>query len=106
MKDSTHNAKCFVCNKGCPCGCLEIDCDNGIINFCSMDCYNKSNKELDWDAEFGSYDGHYAECELGNHFQEKHKELVKQLSIWRNLANEYNHKLHLLKEEGDEINGK
>lgn len=100
-KMERKEVKCFVCKKGCPCKCLEIDTDMGSICFCSKECYNISNKECSWGAEFGDYDGHYSECHLGGHFEEKWKEVVKQLNIWRNMADKKHHILHKIGYYGD-----
>ena len=57
--------ECFKCKKECPCECFEVNTDYGTINFCSKECYEKSNKECSWDAEFGEFNGHYYNCEFG-----------------------------------------
>jgi len=86
--------KCYVCKKKCPCECFEIDSDYGCIYFCSRECYNKSCKEYDWDAEFGQYNDHYAGCELGEHFKEKWKEILKDKKIYQKMMEEKHMILH------------
>ena len=83
-----NKKECYVCKKECLCSCFEVDTDYFPIYFCSLDCYNKSNTENDWGADLGEYEGHYAECKFGGHFKEKWGKVVKQLDIWRDMANE------------------
>lgn len=95
MKAKTMKKKnCLQCKKECPCECLEIDTDCGIIYFCSIDCYKKSDKEYSWDMDFGDYEGHDEECHLGGHFEEKWKVVLKNLHIWRHMATEKHQILH------------
>lgn len=95
--------ECFVCEKLCPCDCFNIDTDYGIIYFCSLNCYDKSNKEYDWDAEFGEFDGHNAECLIGGNVNDKHREVVKKLKLWRELAENRHRKMLQLKREREQI---
>lgn len=92
--------KCIVCKKKCSCTCLEIDADEmGCIWFCSMKCYDKSNKELSWDMDFGSYKGHYYFCEEGGMFKEKWKEAVKEANMYNELYSEFHKKWKEVKYE-------
>ena len=104
-KGNKNKENCFVCGKECPCLCFEISTDYGCLYFCSMKCYNKSNQKYDWDWDFGEYEGHYFECRFGGHFEEKWKEVVKSLNIWRKMALEKHkilHKIGYFKGEGGE----
>jgi len=102
-KGSTH--KCFVCEKECPCDCLEIDTDYGCIYFCSMKCYRKSNSECDWDAEFGEFKGHYYNCELGGDFKKKWKKALKEEALYRKLYFDFHAKWKALKYPDDKKSG-
>jgi len=96
--------QCFVCKHDCPCECFEINTDYGCIYFCSINCYNKSNKDCGWDADFGQFNKHYHNCKLGGMFKEKWKEAIKQEELYRKLYFEFHAKWKALaypKKEGE-----
>jgi hypothetical protein len=95
---------CFVCKKNCPCDCLSVDTDYGTIHFCSLNCYQKSNKECGWDAEFGEFNNHFHQCEFGEMFKEKWKEAIKQENIYRDLYYQFHVKWKALAYPKVEVN--
>lgn len=97
---------CLNCPKPIQCTCIEFDTDRGCYYFCSMKCYNEFNTkhEDDFDLEFGQYEGHYYCCELGGHFEEKWKELIKDRNNYEELYEEYHAKWKKLKYSKEKIN--
>ena len=91
---------CLNCPKPIQCRCLAFETDRGCYYFCSLDCYNKFNAkgEVDFDYEFGEYEGHYFFCELGGHFEEKWKELKKDRDGYKRLYEDFHAKHKKLKE--------
>lgn len=90
---------CLKCGKPIRCRCLELDTDQGCYYFCSVECYKEWNdkQDMDWDCEFGEYEGHYYFCELGGHFKEKWKELKKNKDLYEKLYMEFHGKWKALK---------
>ena len=86
MEKENKKIECFVCGKPCLCECISGEVENKTINFCSLECYNKSTEDMYWEFELGEYAGHFAWCHIGGEFEKKHKELVKGLNFWRDRA--------------------
>ena len=90
---------CLNCPKPIQCKCLEFDTDRGSYFFCSLKCYERFNvkQDMDLDLEFGEYGGHYFWCELGGHFEEKWKELLKDRNNYKELYEQFHAEWKALK---------